>query len=76
MLAKRTSSGNMSFNLKGEFRDGIALRYGKDPETVPSSSACGEHFNKLDTLHCPKIGYTHIRHNDISDSMRFAMMSK
>ena len=53
---------------KGEFRDGIALRYGWDPVKLPSRCACGENFNVAHTLHCPKGGYTHIRHNDIRDS--------
>ena len=53
---------------KGEFRDGIALRYGWDPVKLPSRCACGENFNVAHVLHCPKGGYTHIRHNDIRDS--------
>ena len=53
---------------KGEFRDGIALRYGRDPVKLPSRCACGENFNVAHALHCPKGGYTHIRHNDIRDS--------
>ena len=53
---------------KGEFRDGIALRYGWDPVKLPSRCACGENFNVAHALHCPKGGYTHIRHNDIRDS--------
>ena len=52
---------------KGEFRDGTALRYGWDPIKLPSRCACGENFNVAHDLHCPKGGYTHIRHNDIRD---------
>ena len=33
-----------------------------------SRCACGENFNVAHALHCPKGGYTHIRHNDIGDS--------
>ena len=53
---------------KGEFRDGIALRYGWDPVKLPSICACGEDFNVANALHCPKGVYTHIRQNDIHDS--------
>ena len=53
---------------KGAFRDGIAFRYRWDPVKLPSGCACGENFNVAHALHCPKGGYTHIRHNDIRDS--------
>ena len=35
---------------------------------MPSRCACGENFKVAHALHCPKDGYTHIRHNDIRDS--------
>ena len=58
-----------NFDLtKSEFRDGIALRYGWEPLKMPSICACGESFTVSHALHCPKGGYTHIRHNDIRDS--------
>ena len=53
---------------KVEFREGIALRYGWDPLKLPSRCACGENFNLAYALHCPNVGYTHLRHNDIRDS--------
>ena len=53
---------------KSEFRDGIALRYGWEPVKLPSNFACNEPFTVSHALHCPKGGYTHIRHNDIRDS--------
>ena len=53
---------------KSEFRDGIALRYGWEPVKLPSNCACNEPFTVSHALHCPKGGYTHIRHNDIRDS--------
>ena len=48
---------------KGEFRHGIALRYGLDSSTC----ACGENFNIAHALHCPKGGYSQIRHNENRD---------
>ena len=54
---------------KAEFRDGIALRYGWEPSKLPATCACGEVFDVVHALHCPKGGYTHIRHNDIRDSL-------
>ena len=53
---------------KGEFRDGVALRYGWDHVKLPSICPCGENFNVVHALHCPKGGCTHIRHNCILDS--------
>ena len=59
-----------NFDLsKGNFRDGIALRYGWDPVKMPATCACGENFTTSHALHCPKGGYTHMRHNDIRDSI-------
>ena len=58
-----------NFNLsKSEFRDGIALRYGWEPPKLASSCVCGEPFTVAHALHCPRGGYTHLRHNDIRDS--------
>ena len=54
---------------KSEFRDGIALRYGWDPKKIPSYCTCGEKFTVAHAMHCPKGGYTHIRHNEIRDEM-------
>ena len=36
------------------------------PVKLPSTFAC-EIFNLAHALHCLKVGYTHIRHNDIQD---------
>ena len=58
-----------NFNLsKSEFRDGIALRYGWEPPKLASNCVCGEPFTVAHALHCPRGGYTHLRHNDIRDS--------
>ena len=53
---------------KGEFRDGIALRYGWDHVKLPLRCAFGENFNVAHALFCPRGGYTHIRHKDIRES--------
>ena len=53
--------------IKGEFRDGIAHRYGWDPVKLSSRCACGEKLYVVHALYCPKGGYTRIRHNDIRD---------
>ena len=57
------------FNLnKSEFRDGLHLRYGKEPKRLPKSCPCGEDFTVVHALHCPRGGYTHIRHNEVRDT--------
>ena len=53
---------------KEQFRDWIALSFRWHPVKLPSRCECGENFNVAHALHCPKGGYTHIRHNDIHDS--------
>ena len=68
---------------KGDFRDGISLRYGWEPVKLSSRCACGGNFVVAHALHWPKCGYTHIRHKDTmtsvtllpSWSMRSVMMS-
>ena len=58
-----------NFNLnKSEFRDGIYLRYGREPTKTPPTCACGAEFKLTHALHCAKRGYTHIRHNEIKDT--------
>ena len=57
------------FDLKTEFCDGIALRYVWDPVKKPSLCACKEIFTAKHALHCPKEGYTHLRHNELRDSV-------
>ena len=69
MVAKRTSIERYHFDLtKGEFSDGIALRYGWNPVKLPSRCACGENLNVAHALHYPKGGFTDIRHHEIRDS--------
>ena len=52
-----------------EFRDGIYLRYGWEPTKIPLTCACGANFNLTHALHCPKGNYTHIRHNEVGDTI-------
>ena len=45
------------FNLtKAEFKDGLALRYGWQPENLPPVCPPGEHFTVAHALHCAKGG--------------------
>ena len=59
---------------KTEFRDGLAIRYGWEPKNTPASCPCGKRFNLAHELHCAKVGYTHMRHNETSDT--FANLMK
>ena len=52
---------------KGEFRDGLALRYGWLPPRLPSSCVCGKAFHVNHALSCPHGGYPSLRHNDVRD---------
>ena len=53
---------------KSEFRDGLSLRYGWNPKNAPLNFPCEETFSLTHALHCPKGGYTIVRHNEIRDT--------
>ena len=56
------------FNLhKGDFRDSILMRYGKDLPRLPSSCVCGEPMTMNHALNCPRGGYIIVRHNHVRD---------
>ena len=50
---------------KGEFRDALLLRYGKDLRGLPSHCPCGQKFDVNHALNCKKGGFVIIRHNTI-----------
>ena len=58
---------NFSLN-KSQFKDGLHLRYGWEPSNTPHSCPCGQPLTMIHSLHCPKGGYTHLRHNEIRDT--------
>ena len=53
---------------KCEFRDGLSLRYSWNPKNAPLNCPCREIFSLTHALHCPKGGYTIVRHNEIRDT--------
>ena len=61
------SDYNFSLN-KGEFRDTLKLRYGKELCGLPSHCPCGQKFDVNHALNCKKGGFVIIRHNTIRDS--------
>ena len=52
---------------KGEFRDGIHLRYNWLPPRLPSSCGCGSAFSVSHALSCPTGGFPTLRHNEVRD---------
>ena len=52
---------------KGEFRDSLRIRYGKDLARLPESCACGSKMTINHALNCPRGGYVIIRHNAVRD---------
>ena len=52
---------------KGEFRDAVQLRYGKELKGLPSQCPCGQKFDTTHALNCKKGGFVTIRHNNVRD---------
>ena len=53
---------------KSELWDSLSLRYKWNPKNAPPNCQCGESFSLTHALHCPKGGYTIVRHNEIRDT--------
>ena len=52
---------------KSEFRDAIALRYGRHIENLPSLCVCGARFNVTHAMNCKRGGFINARHDSIRD---------
>ena len=51
-----------------EFRDALALRYGRHPINLPAlCDADGEAFDLNHALNCPRGGLVYARHNEMRD---------
>ena len=58
---------------KGEFRDGLCLRYGWTPPRLPVACVCGSAFNISHALSCPTGGLPSVRHNEVRDLIARSM---
>ena len=45
---------------KGAFRDALALRYGWQPNSIPTTCSCGTNFSVEHALSCAKGGFPSI----------------
>ena len=52
---------------KAAFRDALCLRYGWQPQSLPSQCACGQTHSVCHALSCPYGGYPTLRHNEVRD---------
>ena len=52
---------------KSAFRDAVALRYGWDPDRLPSHCACGSNFSVDYALSCNNGGFPSLQNNEIRD---------
>ena len=52
---------------KGEFQDGLALRYKLPVKNLPSECPCGKPFNVTHALNCHLGGFINVRHDTIKD---------
>ena len=65
---------NYGFNLeKSDLQDGLHLRYGNEPRKLLKTCQCGRDFTISYALHCPKGGYTQLRHNEIRNTFTLCM---
>ena len=56
------------YNLhKSAFKDGLCLRYGWTPPSLPNSCVCGTSFTINHALNCPCGGLPSLRHNELRD---------
>ena len=49
---------------KGEFRDGLSLRYERALKGLPALCPCGEKYNVTHALNYKKGGFVTMRHNN------------
>ena len=57
---------------KGEFRDGMSLRYGFNMKNLPSKcDGCGAKFSVGHALSCKKWGLVIGRHNEVKDEIAY-----
>ena len=61
---------------KGEFRDALKMRYGKELCGLPSHCPCGQKFDANHALNCKKGGFVIIRHNTIRDFERLTFLQR
>lgn len=52
---------------KGAFRDGLCLRYGLRPPSLPESCVCGKQYSIEHSFSCLYGGFPTLRHNDVRD---------
>ena len=52
---------------KGEFRDGLSLRYDWPITDIPSGCLCGELFTVDHAMICMRGGFVIQRHNELRD---------
>ena len=52
---------------KGEFQDGLVLRYKLPVKNLPSECPCGKPFNVTHALNCHLGGFINVRHDTIKD---------
>ena len=53
---------------KGVFRDGLCLRFGLRPPSLPNTCACGKPYTVEHSFSCLHGGYPILRHNDERDA--------
>ena len=58
---------------KSSFRDAMAIRYGLQPDHMPTKCVCSKPFDVEHALSCPTGGFPIIRHNEIRDLLANVM---
>jgi hypothetical protein len=66
-LTAKPSHDHQTILAKGDFRDAICLRTGREPKGLPSTCGCGESFNSAHSMTCMRGGFRGVMHNEVQE---------
>lgn len=61
------SHDHQTILAKGDFRDAMCLRTGREPKGLPTTCGCGERFNAAHSMTCMRGGFRGVMHNEVQE---------